>query len=160
VSPNLEYSKSESASTLVFLRVLEYYEGIMFLTTNRIGSFDAAFKSRIHLAIKYPPLTYASRRDLWLAFIFRAAPEADLEWMNMEPLERLASKELNGRQIKNVVRTAHALAVSRSETMKFAHINMALRAVEAFETDFAEDTAKRKAEEDVPSSCSKKSKRV
>lgn len=138
MSPNLEYNESESASTLVFLRVLEYYEGIMFLTINRIGSFDAAFKARIHLAIKYPPLTYASRRDLWKAFIFRAAPEADLEWMNMGSLKRLASKELNGRQIKNVVRTAHALAVSESEAMKFAHIDMALRAMEAFAMIFSD----------------------
>ncbi|OCL02005.1 P-loop containing nucleoside triphosphate hydrolase protein [Glonium stellatum] len=144
----------------VFLRVLEYYEGIMFLTTNRIGSFDTAFKSRIHLAIKYPPLSHSSRRDLWKAFIFRAAPESDLEWVNMGSLERLANKELNGRQIKNIVRTAHALAVSQSESMKFSHVNMALRAMEAFETDFAEDTAKRKIQEDVPSGTSKRARRA
>ena len=132
----------------------------MFLTTNRIGSFDAAFKSRIHLAIKYPPLSHASRRDLWKTFIFRAAPESDLDWVNMGSLERLANKELNGRQIKNTVRTAHALAVSQNESIKFAHINLALRAMEAFELDFAEDTAKRKAKEDVCTGSSKRSKRV
>ncbi|KAF2236692.1 P-loop containing nucleoside triphosphate hydrolase protein [Viridothelium virens] len=35
------------------LRVLEYYEGILILTTNRLRSFDIAVQSRIHLAIKY-----------------------------------------------------------------------------------------------------------
>ncbi|KAK8087324.1 hypothetical protein PG994_002298 [Apiospora phragmitis] len=31
----------------VFLRVLEYYEGILILTSNRVGTFDEALKSRI-----------------------------------------------------------------------------------------------------------------
>lgn len=35
----------------VFLRALEYYEGILILTTNRVGTFDEAFKSRIQLAL-------------------------------------------------------------------------------------------------------------
>ncbi len=29
----------------------------MFLTTNRVGTFDEAFKSRIHVSFYYPPLT-------------------------------------------------------------------------------------------------------
>jgi len=40
----------------VFLRVLEYYSGILFLTTNRVGTLDEAFKSRIHLSLYYPSL--------------------------------------------------------------------------------------------------------
>ncbi|KXX78119.1 hypothetical protein MMYC01_205087 [Madurella mycetomatis] len=38
----------------VFLRVLEYYHGILFLTTNRIGDFNEAFVSRIHISLHYP----------------------------------------------------------------------------------------------------------
>jgi hypothetical protein len=37
-------------------RVLEYYNGILFLTTNRVGALDEAFKSRVHLSLYYPPL--------------------------------------------------------------------------------------------------------
>lgn len=40
----------------VFLRVLEYFTGMLFLTTNRVGAFDEAFKSRIHISLYYPPL--------------------------------------------------------------------------------------------------------
>lgn len=36
-----------NALVSVFLRVLEYYEGILILTSNRIGTFDEAFKSRV-----------------------------------------------------------------------------------------------------------------
>ncbi|KAE8440393.1 hypothetical protein EG329_008169 [Mollisiaceae sp. DMI_Dod_QoI] len=37
----------------VFLRTMEYYQGIMVLTTNRVTEFDLAALSRIHLKIKY-----------------------------------------------------------------------------------------------------------
>ena len=37
----------------VFLRTLEYYSGILFMTTNRVRTFDDAFKSRIHVPLKY-----------------------------------------------------------------------------------------------------------
>lgn len=40
----------------VFLRVLDYYDGVLFLTTNRVGTVDEAFRSRIHLTLYYPPL--------------------------------------------------------------------------------------------------------
>lgn len=33
----------------VFLRKLEYYDAIMFLTTNRVAQFDEAILSRIHM---------------------------------------------------------------------------------------------------------------
>ena len=36
----------------VFLRKLEYYQGIMLLTTNRVRDFDDAIQSRIHLALR------------------------------------------------------------------------------------------------------------
>lgn len=45
-----------NALVSVFLRVLEYYNGLLFLTTNRVGTIDEAFKSRIHMSLYYPPL--------------------------------------------------------------------------------------------------------
>jgi SpoVK/Ycf46/Vps4 family AAA+-type ATPase len=41
----------------VFLRMLEYYKGLLFLTTNRVGTFDEAFTSRVHISLfcKYGP---------------------------------------------------------------------------------------------------------
>jgi len=113
----------------------------MFLTTNRIGTFDTAFKSRIHLAIKYPSLSIGSRRDLWKNFINSTSPHARLDWLNKTCLDGLAAEELNGRQIKNTVRTAHALAVSSKTALTLQHIYMALSAMKMFETDFAEDVA-------------------
>ncbi len=48
----------------VFLRTLEYYSGILFLT-NRVGTFNAAFISRIHISLYYANLTQESALGVW-----------------------------------------------------------------------------------------------
>jgi hypothetical protein len=44
----------------VLLRHLEYYTGILFLTTIMVGIIDEAFKSRIHIAVRYEPIDVVS----------------------------------------------------------------------------------------------------
>lgn len=122
----------------VFLRLLEYYQGILILTTNRVNVFDPAIKSRIHLAIKYQALTLSSRRDLWKVFISRACSHHLVGWLDDDCLDRLAREELNGRQIKNAVRTAQALALSDGCELDVKHIDQSLTAMSMFESDFAE----------------------
>ena len=61
-------TKSEilrNAMVCVMLRLLEYYRGILFLTTNRVESLDPAFQSRVTCALKYPPLGVDSRAKIW-----------------------------------------------------------------------------------------------
>ncbi|KAI1771526.1 P-loop containing nucleoside triphosphate hydrolase protein [Hypoxylon cercidicola] len=41
-----------NALVSVFLRQIEYYQGILMLTTNRVAQFDLAFESRIHISIR------------------------------------------------------------------------------------------------------------
>jgi hypothetical protein len=64
-SPKLQDAVSQPRLTCpprsVFLKKLEYYRGVVFLTTSRISDFDAAFESRIHLTIHYPALDAVSR---------------------------------------------------------------------------------------------------
>ncbi|EHK22006.1 uncharacterized protein TRIVIDRAFT_132053, partial [Trichoderma virens Gv29-8] len=55
--------------TFIFLRRLEYYQGILILTTNRYTSFDPAFKSRIHFYLDYSNLCVHTRRTLWRNFM-------------------------------------------------------------------------------------------
>ena len=120
--------------------MLEYYQGILILTTNRIKVFDPAFKSRIHLAVKYHNLTPKSRRDLWKIFISSASSDSTPEWLNDEVLDRLAAEDINGRQIKNTVKTAQALSISENCPLQERHINMSLSAMSIFDADFAEET--------------------
>ncbi|KAL2024256.1 hypothetical protein VTK56DRAFT_9412 [Thermocarpiscus australiensis] len=99
----------------IFLRTLEYYEGIMFMTTNRVDNIDAAFQSRIHVSIEYPDLTAASRRTIWTNFLRGSSLKSSL---TDKDIAELAELKLNGRQIKNVLKTAQLLAArKKSETL-------------------------------------------
>jgi len=49
----------------VFLRVLEYFNGLLFLTTNRVGDIDEAIVSRCIAMIKYHPPRKKDRFVIW-----------------------------------------------------------------------------------------------
>lgn len=49
----------------VFLRVLEYFNGLLFLTTNRVDDIDEAIISRCIAMIKYHPPNQQDRRMIW-----------------------------------------------------------------------------------------------
>ncbi len=49
----------------VFLRVLEYFNGLLFLTTNRVNDIDEAIVSRCIAMIKYHPPGLDDRRRIW-----------------------------------------------------------------------------------------------
>ncbi|KAM7197818.1 P-loop containing nucleoside triphosphate hydrolase protein [Naviculisporaceae sp. PSN 640] len=117
----------------VFLRVLEYYQGILFLTTNRLETFDPAFKSRVHLAIYYPKLAKESRASIWRTFLGKVSQEFLQEISASGALEKFASKDINGRQIKNVVRMAQARAVSDGEKVSEKYVEEALDAMDDFD---------------------------
>jgi hypothetical protein len=49
----------------VFLRVLEYFNGLLFLTTNRVDDIDEAIVSRCIALIRYEPPDHAARQRIW-----------------------------------------------------------------------------------------------
>ncbi|KAM3073696.1 hypothetical protein ACMFMG_004420 [Clarireedia jacksonii] len=101
----------------VFLRAMEYYRGILFLTTNRVGHFDPAFFSRIHVYIGYRPLDAEGRKRIWLQFFKKLEMERADEISVKTAAKRyilsddvLKDIEWNGREIRNAFQTAVALA--------------------------------------------------
>jgi len=48
----------------VFLRHLEYFQGIIFLTTNRVTIFNNVFRSRITFAMKFDDLSTNAKRKI------------------------------------------------------------------------------------------------
>jgi SpoVK/Ycf46/Vps4 family AAA+-type ATPase len=103
--------------------VLEYYEGLLFLTTNRVDNIDAAFQSRIHISLAYPNLTSVSRKSIWQNFLKSSGGLH--EWKD-DDLEDLASVELNGRQIKNVLKSASLLAARKKDGLNKKYVDMVL----------------------------------
>ncbi|KAI0490382.1 hypothetical protein F4859DRAFT_520199 [Xylaria cf. heliscus] len=105
-----------NAMVSVLLRVLEYYDGILILTTNRMRSLDIAVQSRIHLAVKFTELSPAQKNNIYVSFLEQLANKGLVE--DLADLKAWASKDgkrydFNGRQIRNVLSTA--LGIARAE---------------------------------------------
>ena len=126
-----------NALVSIFLRLLEYFQGILFLTTNRVETFDDAFQSRIHVALRYGELTTKAKRSVWKMFLDKVREKDGLETVEFseEDLRGLSKHNLNGRQIKNAVRTAQALAVNEKSRLGMEHIKRVLDVAETFEKD-------------------------
>ncbi|KAI1322349.1 P-loop containing nucleoside triphosphate hydrolase protein [Xylariaceae sp. FL0255] len=109
----------------IFLRKLEYYKGVMFLTTNRIGDMDAAFESRIHLTVNYPDLDVASRLYIWKTSMGLGSYQETR--LTEKDLTALAKHEMNGREIKNIVKASRLLSKQKSEPLAMEHIELVLK---------------------------------
>ncbi|KAK6506459.1 hypothetical protein TWF506_011367 [Arthrobotrys conoides] len=138
-------STDKNALVSVFLRVLEYYQGIMFLTTNQIAQFDVAIPSRIHVAIQYQSLKAQQMKDIFVGFI-KPLDDSDLvedyqeimEWLD----EDVYSIGFDGRQIRNIVTTALGLARAEFKHRKGKgklnknHLKTVINNTRAFKADF------------------------
>ncbi len=148
-----------NALVSIFLRQLEYFQGILFLTTNRVEvciylsqkvflhsfglltfgrqTFDDAFQSRIHIALRYDNLDNRAKKAIFKIFIerVRVLEKMDLMPFSEEDYNALARHDLNGRQIKNTVRTAQALAVNKREPLSMSHIKQVLEVQMSFDRD-------------------------
>ncbi|KAJ0160546.1 ATPase family AAA domain-containing protein 3B [Colletotrichum tanaceti] len=119
----------------IFLRTLEYYGGILFMTTNRVRTFDDAFKSRIHVPLRYDDLPRESRMRVWRNFLGGiVGGNVDVD-VDEAGYERLAEARLNGRQIKNVVRTARSLAAHKKRRLDYAQLQQVVDIQMTFERE-------------------------
>ena len=69
----------------------------MFLTTNRLTTFDDAFQSRIHFAMKFGDPTKRTKKTIWETFLREVPTEVKISEEEMSDLSR---KDINGRQIR------------------------------------------------------------
>ncbi|KAE8351570.1 hypothetical protein BDV28DRAFT_158618 [Aspergillus coremiiformis] len=121
-----------NALVSVFLRVLEYYSGILFLTTNRVGALDEAIRSRVHISLYYPRLRIEDTEAI-LRSNLKRLPRADMlpegktpgsdhiQVMDGEIIEFIKAEyhehhkthqrgPWNGREIRNAVQIATSIA--------------------------------------------------
>lgn len=100
-------------------------------------TFDDAFQSRIHIALRYDSLDHRAKKAIFKIFIerVRVLEKISLMPFTEEDYTALARHELNGRQIKNTVRTAQALAVNKGEPLSMSHIRQVLDVQTNFERD-------------------------
>lgn len=124
---------SRNALVAVFLKELEYFSGIVFLTTNRVETFDQAMKSRIHLALEYSPPDIEIRRQVWMNLL----NDVPREFMGIEDVddavENILMEKLNGREISNTLNTARTLARFKKERLGLEHIESVLQVRREFD---------------------------
>jgi SpoVK/Ycf46/Vps4 family AAA+-type ATPase len=100
-----------NAMVSVFLRRLEYFQGVLIMTTNRKRTIDPAFDSRIHFKLHYTDLSPESRSTIWKNCLDNIPSDLSQAEIKDEDLKQLAGLKLNGRQIKNVMACAVSIAV-------------------------------------------------
>lgn len=90
---------------------MDYFSGILFLTTNRVGHFDEAFMSRIHVSIGYERLDEDARGQIWRSLFEKLKEDRQNGGLNIsydydakcfvERNDELRKLEWNGREIRN-----------------------------------------------------------
>ncbi len=82
----------------VFLRVLEYFNGLLFLTTNRVDDIDEAIISRCIALIRYHPPSATERYQIWKVMSQQFALDlADsLLWELVETFPSACGRDIKG----------------------------------------------------------------
>ncbi|RPA86473.1 hypothetical protein BJ508DRAFT_134217 [Ascobolus immersus RN42] len=154
----------------VFLRVLEYYSGILFLTTNRVGALDEAFKSRIHLSLYYPPLEWDATQKIWLMNLEWTEKQRPYIQLKKNAIMAFALKHFgpdskntskvqpwNGRQIRNAFQTAIALAESEAKRIRKRKHENSLKKAQKSKEKRKKKSGKKDSESEAEGSRKKKS---
>ncbi|NKL08395.1 AAA family ATPase [Rhizobium leguminosarum bv. viciae] len=114
----------------VFLRLLEYHQGVLFLTTNRVRNIDRAFYSRISVAIAFTKADLGKRVKVWTNLLKAAGLT-----ITTEDIAKLADADLNGRQVKNVIRTASTMAKLDGEAVTYERLVEEIEEATRFERE-------------------------
>ncbi|KAM0517395.1 hypothetical protein ACHAPE_004926 [Trichoderma viride] len=137
----------------IFLRELEYYQGILFLTTNRVNTMDTAFQSRIQIGISFKSMTSEIRARVWTELLTLNGRDKIIGPEALQSVQtRLSKYELNGRQIRNALNVAEGLAFQEygeEGKLKYRHIEEATRAADEFQKMLEESKSMTKLEQTV-----------
>lgn len=92
----------------VLLQEIERFEGVCILATNRDAQLDAALERRLSLKVAFPRPDRASRREIFARMLPSKLPlQADVD------IDSLATHDLSGGEIKNIVLNAARKALVR-----------------------------------------------
>lgn len=83
----------------VFLRKLEYFDGVLFLTTNMVHNFDEAIRNRIQLKMQYHILDQVARKTVANNFLKRISQRQGTLDISEQDINRFATISMNGREV-------------------------------------------------------------
>lgn len=98
---------NQNAIVGVFLRILEYYKGVLFMTTNRGTEVDDAIVSRMTARFKYEAPNATDQKLLWKML----AAQNEITFSE-DDLDNLVKRlpNMTGRDIKNMLKLAYVAA--------------------------------------------------
>jgi len=142
---------ARNAIVSVFLRNLEWYPGIIFLTSNRVEQFDEGVLDRIHMKLHYPQLREKFAKRLWTRHLDRIQEHSKTP--------RIGSSAEKTRKLPWKIRKSDRLAIERwwEERFKGKYNVTAsswngrkIRNAFQMAMDFAEDDRRKEDEDDDP----------
>ena len=86
----------------IFLRKLEYFDGILILTTNRVHDIDSAILDRMHLQIPYLALDKTAKKVIFASVLEGLCGDGGIAGLGANMLDRLTALPVNGRQVRHV----------------------------------------------------------
>lgn len=98
-----------------FLKLLDGYKGIIFITTNRVTVIDEAIISRAHVVLEYPELGSHERYGVWENMLTREGNSSYAVLENTALNELATREQVDGRMIRNVVVGARGLGERRGK---------------------------------------------
>ncbi|KAH8648221.1 hypothetical protein BGZ60DRAFT_390670, partial [Tricladium varicosporioides] len=118
INRRTNHDVERNGKVAVFLRCLEYYGGMLFITTSGVGMIDEAYKSHIHMSLYLPPATKDSTLQMWEKYIENATTDHRIFISEDDHAKILQIAENNydaghtwdHRQIQNVIESAIGLA--------------------------------------------------
>lgn len=129
------HNMKRSALVTIFLHQLEYSEGIHFVTTNKLCKFDSALESRTHLMFEIHDFTPEARKFVWTKFVKDIGVQFiadETEILSLVKPDASSFDHMNGRQIRNCLDAALALARINGSTLNIGHIETVLEFGEEF----------------------------
>ncbi|KAL0942280.1 AAA family ATPase [Colletotrichum truncatum] len=121
-----------NAALPVLCHLIEYYEGMLFITTNADEiSYKNPLFSHINVHLRYYDPDLSQRTNIWRQHLERVrgsthCDESKNQWSE-ETYELLGQLHTNGREIRNYVRTAHGYAHALREDLDINHLLTVIR---------------------------------
>lgn len=110
-----------NSQTNYLLQRIEFYKGIVLLTSNSRGRFDSAFTRRLDKVIEFALPAPEERRALWQSHL------GDKHQLSLKQLNQLAlGSELAGGHIRNAVLSAAVQAKSNNRQIIFDDVVIGL----------------------------------
>ncbi|KAI4274783.1 MAG: hypothetical protein L6R35_006313 [Caloplaca aegaea] len=112
---------------------MEFYEGILILTTNRIRMFDVAVQSRVHLAVRYQEFSDRDRKQVFMNFYDQLTTQNCDELSLLKDYIKDFDETFNGRRVRNVFSSALALAREEGRNVLVSDLKKVVKVTKEFQ---------------------------